>query len=127
MEDFEKAYFREIDDRREYLLKWFGEKCEDYCETCILCQHWKLQEEWEALHGIEQNFLQSRYRILIDVNDRNGNPIHVGDTLRFDEKEWGGFCEFQISIRKGEIQGCGTPEDWSNWCYIVKRGDNETT
>jgi len=57
----------------------------------------------------------------IGRNDRNGNPIHVGDTLRFDPEEWTGGCEFQILIRDGKITGKGTSNDWSNWCWIVKK------
>lgn len=32
----------------------------------------------------------------IDMTDCNGKPIHIGDTLRFDEVEWGEPCEFVI-------------------------------
>ncbi len=57
-------------------------------------------------------------RIPIGANDRHGNPIHVGDRLRFDEKEWGGEHEFVVEISDGEIQ-CPGPSDLSSWCEII--------
>jgi hypothetical protein len=39
----------------------------------------------------------------IDLKDKEGNDIHVGDKLEFDSNEWGGVCQFYIRIYKGEI------------------------
>lgn len=60
----------------------------------------------------------------IGVNDREGNPIHIGDVLHFDPDEWGAsnhyFC---IEFERGEVHGDGTTSDWSEWCVIVRKWD----
>ncbi len=56
----------------------------------------------------------------IGVNDSDGRPIHIGDTLDFDEHEWGSPCEFVIRLENGEIQHPGCTSDLKNWCRIVK-------
>jgi hypothetical protein len=62
--------------------------------------------------------------VSIDTNDKNGNPIHIGDTLMFDEEEWGGVFEpYVVEIKGAEIQLCGVPSDLPQFCEIVKRWD----
>lgn len=57
-------------------------------------------------------------------NDRNGDPIHIGDTVRFDEREWGApNCVFVVEYDKGEYMGEGCLSDLSQWCDIVKKWD----
>lgn len=57
-------------------------------------------------------------RIPIGANDRHGTPIHLGDRLRFDEKEWGGPHEFVVEIEDGELT-CPGKGDLSSWCEII--------
>lgn len=60
--------------------------------------------------------------IAIGINDRNGNPLHIGDTLHFDAAEWGGDgCTFTIELRDGAIQHPGATKDLSEWCDLVRR------
>jgi hypothetical protein len=61
--------------------------------------------------------------IPIGVNDKHGKPIHIGDTLRFDEKEWGAPRTFTITLDKGEILGDGAPSDWPEFCEIIRKYD----
>ena len=59
----------------------------------------------------------------IDKTDCEGNKIHVGDTLSFDPTEWGGPCEFVVQIQEGEFLICGSTEDLSEWCTVIKKWD----
>ena len=55
--------------------------------------------------------------------DKNGEKIHVGDWLDFDEKEWG--CNFApekvppLHLWKGEWPLCGTPSDCMSFRSII--------
>jgi hypothetical protein len=55
------------------------------------------------------------------IKDKHGNPIHIGDELRFDEREWGGPCIFTVGFVDGELTGCGSIGDWSEWCEVVQK------
>ena len=60
----------------------------------------------------------------IDVSDRNGNPIHIGDVLHFDPAEWGSDDEyFCVEFRQGEVRHPGSIGDLSAWCTIVRKWD----
>lgn len=62
------------------------------------------------------------FGIPIGVHDMHGKPIHVGDTLRFDEREWGDNTTnvFTIKIERGEITKLGGGAgDLENWCEII--------
>ena len=60
----------------------------------------------------------------IDLNDKHGNPVHIGDTIDFDEKEWGAtFVPYVVTVESGEIQLWGSPSDFPVHCEIVKRWD----
>jgi len=62
----------------------------------------------------------------IDLNDKYGRPVHVGDTLMFDESEWGGkFEPYVVTIQKGMIQLYGGPSDVPQFCEIVKRWNED--
>jgi hypothetical protein len=37
----------ELERRRIWITKWYGEKCDDYCSLCIICRIWKNFEEFE--------------------------------------------------------------------------------
>jgi len=60
----------------------------------------------------------------LGVHDRNGNQVHIGDTLRFDEKEWGEPMAFVVELRRGEIHHPGATSDLSEYCEIIKRWDS---
>jgi len=53
--------------------------------------------------------------------DRDGQPVHIGDTLEFDLNEWGGDCVFVIGFDKGELTTNGTVSDISEWCRVIKK------
>ena len=59
------------------------------------------------------------FGVAIGRNDREGNPIHIGDVLEFDESEFGEKCVFTIELEGGEIVHNGSASDLSNWCVIV--------
>jgi len=63
----------------------------------------------------------------IGLNDRHGNPVHIGDTLRFDPYAWGNTTnnEFVVELVAGEIQINGAPSDIPNWCEIIKRWNED--
>lgn len=57
----------------------------------------------------------------IGLLDRHGNPVHIGDKLRFDEREWGNADnEFTIELECGEILINGAPSDIPEWCEIIE-------
>jgi hypothetical protein len=56
----------------------------------------------------------------IGINDMDGKPIHIGDTLEFDEKEFGEECIFTLTLEKGEFQHPGSVSDLSAWCKVIK-------
>lgn len=61
----------------------------------------------------------------IDARDRHGDPIHVGDRLRFDPAEWGGSTGnvFTIEVSEGEIIMIGAPGDLDQYCEILTKFD----
>jgi len=59
----------------------------------------------------------------IGVNDRLGNPIHIGDKLDFDHREWGGPQQFVVELKDGTIQHPGCTSDLSSWCEIIESWD----
>lgn len=63
----------------------------------------------------------------IGLNDKHGNPVHIGDTLRFDPYEWGNSTnnEFVVTLVEGEIQMNGGPSDIPSWCEIIKRWNED--
>ena len=61
----------------------------------------------------------------IGIDDVHGKPIRIGDTMRFDETEYGEPCEFMISLENGLIQHPGATSDLSNWCEIIKPWDEQ--
>ena len=70
---------------------------------------------------------RSAMGVPIGVCDRNGNPLHIGDTLKFDAREWGDdHCVFEIRLEKGQIVHPGTTSDLSNWCDLVRRWDDDS-
>ena len=89
-------------------------------ETAAAAQIGLLQQEIERLRAIVDNLPLG---VPIGVNDRHGNPIHIGDKLRFDGQEWGGPMEFVVSLAWGKIQHPGATSDLSNWCEIIEPWD----
>jgi len=68
----------------------------------------------------------------LGVNDRNGNPVHVGDTLAFDGREWTRTCDapdhiYTVEFRNGQVLVDGTVGDIRHYCRVVKRWDAPTT
>jgi hypothetical protein len=85
--------------------------------------------DWKALAikaETERDNLRERLAILpigcpINRNDHNGNPIHVGDELDFNEREWGEPMRFVVQMKDGMIQHPGAPSDLDSWCTIVRK------
>jgi len=59
----------------------------------------------------------------LGLKDRHGDDVHIGDTLRFDETEWGGPHTFTVEMEDGEINVSGTVQDISEWCEILTKFD----
>lgn len=64
--------------------------------------------------------------VLIDRNDKHGRAIHIGDTLRFDPREWGGDCTFAIELKDGQISHPGSTDDLDQYCEIIRYWDGST-
>lgn len=56
----------------------------------------------------------------IGATDKHGVPVHIGDTVEFDEREFGGPCRFVIELRDGEIVHPGATGDLRSWCTVLK-------
>ena len=67
--------------------------------------------------------LETGLGVYIDRKDSEGNKIHIGDTLEFDEKEWGGPITFVIELSEGQISHPGSTDDLSIWCKVIKKWD----
>lgn len=77
--------------------------------------------EW---HERPDGLWELRVAVPIGINDRHGDPVHVGDTLRFDEEEWGGSdSTFKVELVDGEIVGKGVASEWNEWCEILTKFD----
>ena len=78
----------------------------------------------------------------IGLNDKHGNPVHLGDTLRFDPAVWYRTSRWvsdargepyglepdpvcTVRIDKGEIELLGTPGDVDQHCEIVRTWDDQ--
>ena len=63
----------------------------------------------------------------LGVNDRDGNPVHVGDTLAFLGSVWNRGVEdppdhvFVVRFDRGQVHFDGTVSDIGDYCRIVKR------
>lgn len=57
--------------------------------------------------------------------DKTGAPIHLGDTLEFDAREWGDdqSNKFVIKFEEGELLCHGSPFTLDEWCTIIKKWD----
>lgn len=40
---------QEVHRRREWITEWFGERCEEFESTCVVCQMWKNQDQFERV------------------------------------------------------------------------------
>ena len=79
-----------------------------------------LKAENERLRAIVDNLPLG---VPIGVNDQHGNPIHIGDKLDFDHREWGGPQQFVVELKDGTIQHPGCTSDLSSWCEIIESWD----
>ena len=59
----------------------------------------------------------------IDLCDMHGVPVHVGDVLRFDTREWGKPHVFRVELSQGQILISGAPSDIPSWCEVIERYD----
>lgn len=61
----------------------------------------------------------------LGIKDRNGVPIHVGDTLEFDKEEFGRECIFEMEWDKENCEPShpGARGDLSEWCRVIKHHD----
>lgn len=59
--------------------------------------------------------------LYIGINDKEGTPVHIGDTLEFDADEYGAECVFVIELKGGQIQHPGATSDIPNWCRVIRR------
>lgn len=58
--------------------------------------------------------------------DQHGIPIHLGDTLVFDEREWGApypANEFVIEFKDGELLVFGCVSELRQFCTVTKKWD----
>ena len=78
---------------------------------------------WQNIFGIGSVKIMTMYKLgtgqYIGVNDCQGNRIHIGDTLEFDEKEFGEKCVFVVELKDGTIQHPGATSDLTNWCTVI--------
>lgn len=94
-------------------------------EPCMRCDNEMLVAENQRLRRLV-NTLETGRGVAIGVNDMHGRPIHIGDTLVFDEREWGApLPPFVIEIKKGLIQHPGSTGDLSSWCEIIETWDGK--
>lgn len=78
----------------------------------------------------------------IGLNDKHGNPVHLGDTLRFDPDVWYRSSRWCTDLRNeprsaepdpvctvrivaGEIELVGTPGDVDQYCEIIRTWDDQ--
>lgn len=113
---------RSVEEAGEALLDRIKEL--DFSDPATLEREWHgfvtpaINHLESALQGTQMG--RSALGIPIGLKDMHGTPVHIGDTLRFDEKEWGGPCTFIIELNRGEIEMCGSPSDISSWCEVIK-------
>lgn len=55
--------------------------------------------------------------------DRKGQKVHIGDTLEFDQAEWGGPNSCVVEFKDGELDVPGCPSEVSEWCTVIQRYD----
>lgn len=51
--------------------------------------------------------------------DRNGRKVHIGDTLEFDPKEWGGPNKTVVEFINGELNILGSVSSVAEWCTVT--------
>lgn len=86
---------------------------------------------WKALAAkaeTERDNLREQLDLLpigcpIGRKDHNGNPVHVGDELEFNEREWGEPMRFIVELKDGLVQHPGGSSDLESWCTITRKWD----
>jgi len=53
------------------------------------------------------------------LHDRNGRKVHIGDTLEFDPKEWGGDNETVVQFIDGELNVLGGVSAVAEWSVVT--------
>jgi hypothetical protein len=118
--DFNNDPSRDTYDSTAVFPGWNRDgKCTPWCPPLFFPEWLEKCKQDKALNEI----YMGRKGLFTGLYDRNKQPIHLGDTLEFDEKEWGGLCTFVVSFSEGELQICGTVAGLSEWCRIVKKWD----
>lgn len=60
---------------------------------------------------------------LVDMHDK---PIHLGDTILFDRREWGDDNNtFVIGFSDGELDIKGTIDDARSWWTVIKKWNDK--
>lgn len=60
---------------------------------------------------------------LVDMHDK---PIHLGDTIWFDRREWGDDNNtFVIGFSDGELDIKGTVDDARSWWTVIKKWNDK--
>lgn len=105
---------------------------EDVCDSCA---HLRNATNAANLRAALATIAALRARLTtgiglpLGVNDRDGNPVHVGDTLAFQGSVWSRGVKdppdhfFVVSFERGQVRIDGTIGDIEVYCRIVKRWD----
>lgn len=97
------------------------EGARDRASYLLLCEYSDRIRWLENRVGVLSRRLATGVGVPIGLLDRHGNPVHIGDKLRFDAREWGGSDnEFTVELEGGEILINGAPNDIEGWCEIIE-------
>ncbi len=120
-------------DEHKGIVKFNGGRGAILCNKCrVIIKSGLTSEDFEEA-PLSYNFCDDcnglGLGVYIGLEDVNGYPIHIGDVLEFDVREWGSSegNVFTVTLEKGDISGCGVPSEWPSFCRIIKswNGSNQ--